>query len=288
MARGPVQSTAVTGRGITEALAREVAAGSEPLSRSVLVPSVFRVYLHPNDWERLYPILHELRADAEEELDLALARLNKPAESLLARSGFRKAKPHRRVKDFWQIDFYANRDEECAVGEFIIYSDFPEPPRAGELEGSETVRATKYQPSGGGTAAETTSQALDASRRTESAFAQIRFTDELGRRSYLMTQNEVHIGRGGLGRWIDLELRTEIPDVSREHAIIRRKADSNAFEIKDVSRFGTTVNGVAVPQSKVLENDVEVDKDLWAPLPAPGRIVLAGKFELDFQPIRNT
>ena len=211
----------MTGNGITEALAREVGAGSEPLARSVLVPSVFRVYLHPNDWERLYPILHELRADAEEELDLALARLNKAAESLLARSGFRKAKPHRRVKDFWQIDFYANRDEDCAAGEFIIYSDFPEPPRAGELEGSETVRATKYQPSSGG--AETTGQALEPSRRTESAFAQIRFTDELGRRSYLMTQNEVHIGRGGLGRWIDLELKTEIPDVSREHAIIRRK-----------------------------------------------------------------
>jgi hypothetical protein len=286
MPRGPAQSVAVTGNGITEALAREVAAGSEPLSRSVLVPSVFRVYLHPSDWERLYPILHELRADAEEELDLALARLNKPAESLLARSGLRKAKPHRRVKEFWQIDFYANRDEGCAAGEFIIYSDFPEPPRAGDLEGGETVRATKYQPSGGG--AETTGQLLEQAQRTESAFAQIRFTDELGRRSYLMTQNEVHIGRGGLGRWIDLELKTEIPDVSREHAIIRRNAASNTFEIKDVSRFGTTVNGAAVPQSKMLENDVESDKDLWAPLPAPGRIVLAGKFELDFQPIRNT
>jgi hypothetical protein len=124
-------------------------------------------------------------------------------------------------------------------------------------------------------------------RKSELVYAQIWFADELGRRSYLMTRNEVHIGRGGAGRWVDLELRTEIPDVSREHAIIRRKADG-AFEIKDLSRFGTTVNGAAVPPSKAVENGAEVDQDLWAPLPAPARIVLAGKFELDFQPVTPT
>jgi hypothetical protein len=99
-----------------------------------------------------------------------------------------------------------------------------------------------------------------------------------------MTRDEVHIGRGGLGRWVDLELRTEIPDISREHAIVRRRADG-AFEIKDVSKFGTTVGGAAVPQSRVTENGAEVDKDLWSPLPSGAHIVLAGKMELDFEPV---
>ncbi|HYK89227.1 MAG TPA: FHA domain-containing protein [Acidobacteriota bacterium] len=281
----PVIKPRVTGSRITNAVAAEMTAGAEPLLRSILVPSVFRIYLHPDDWERLYSILHELRVDVEEELDRTLARINRPVDSLLARCGLRKVNTYRRVKEYWQVDFYPNRDDSCPQGEFIIFSDFPEPPRADNLEGGETVRATRYG-SKGGTGQEVT-EPIPQPHKSEAAFAQIRFTDELGHRSYLMTRSEVHIGRGGLGRWIDLELRTEIPDVSREHAIIRRKSSSEAFEIKDLSRFGTTVNGVAVPPSKVVENGTEVDRDIWAPLPAPSRIVLAGKLELDFEPIRS-
>ncbi len=275
----------VTGSRITDSVAAEMLNGAEPLARSILVPSVFRIYLHPDDWERLYSILHELRVDVEEELDRTLARLNRPVDSLLARCGLRKVKVYRRVKEYWQIDFYPNRDDGCPEGEFIIYSDFPEPPRATDLEGGETVRATRYG-TNRVTGQEVTAPIAQA-HKSEGALAQIRFTDELGHRSYIMTRSEVHIGRGGLGRWIDLELRTAIPDVSREHAIIRRKPSSDAFEIKDLSRFGTSVNGVAVPPSKVLENGAEVDRDIWAPLPSPSCIVLAGKFELDFEPIRN-
>ncbi len=272
----------VTGNRITEAVVREMAEGGEPLSKAILVPSVFRVYVHPRDWDRLYPILHELRADVESELEAALARLNKRLRSLPVRYGFKKAKEYRRVKDYWQVDLYPNRDEDCPAGEFLIVSDFPEPPRAVELEGGETVRATRYA-----TVSGTAGERLDPARHAETVYAQIWFTDELGRRSYLMTRNEVHIGRGGVGRWVDLEIRIELPDISREHAIIRRTANGG-FEIKDLSKFGTTVNGAAVPQSKVVENGAEVDKSIWAPLAAPARIVLAGKFDLDFQPVGST
>jgi hypothetical protein len=273
----------VTGSRITEAVVREMTEGGEPLSKAILVPSVFRIYVHPRDWDRLYPILHELRADVESELEAALARLNKRLRSLPVRYGFMKAKEYRRVKDYWQVDLYPNRDEDCPAGEFLIVSDFPEPPRAVELEGGETVRATRYA-----TAGSTAGERLDRARRAETVFAQIWFTDDLGRRSYLMTRNEVHIGRGGVGRWVDLEIRSELPDISREHAIIRRTANGG-FEIKDVSKFGTTVNGTAVPQSKAVENSAEeADKSVWAPLTVPARIVLAGKFELDFQPVGST
>ncbi len=269
----------VTGGRITEAVIAEMAAGGEPLSKAVLVPSIFRVYLHPRDWDRLYPILHELRGDVESELDSALERLNKPLASLPVKYGLRKAKVHRRVKEYWQIDFYPNRDDDAPAGEFLIISDFPDPPRKTELEGGETVRVTRFGTHPG------TGQRLDPARRPETVYAQIWFADEYGRRSYLMTRNEVHIGRGGAGRWVDLELRTEIPDVSREHAIIRRNPNSGAFEIKDLSRFGTSVNGTAVPRSKLTENGADVDKDLWTPMPVPSRITLAGKFELEFQPV---
>jgi hypothetical protein len=243
MRAGEAEGGALTGSRISEAVVDEMTAGAEPLARSVLVPSVFRIYLHPDDWERLFPILQEIRNETESVLAEALARLNKPLASWTKRLGLRRPKEHRRVKDFWQVDFYPNNDEDATTGEFVIFSDFPEPPRATELEGSETVRATRYG-----------------------------------------TSNQVHIGRGGLGRWVDLELHTEIPDISREHAIVRRRADG-AFEIKDVSKFGTTVDGVAVPQSRVTENGAEVDKDLWSAVPAGAHIVLAGKMELDFEPV---
>jgi hypothetical protein len=249
--------------------------GGEELSKAVLVPSIFRIYLHPRDWDRLHPILHEIRSDIESELDTQLASLNKA--SIVARYGLKKTKAYRRVKEFWQVDFYPNRDQDCPAGEFLLISDFPDPPRAADLEGNETVRATRHGTRRG------TSEPVAMPRKSELVYAQIWFADELGRRSYLMTRSEVHIGRGGAGRWVDLEIRTEVPDVSREHAIIRRTA-GGAFEIKDLSRFGTTVNGTAVPPSK----DGDVDKDLWAPMPAPARIVLAGKFELDFQPVAPT
>ena len=46
----------------------------------------------------------------------------------------------------------------------------------------------------------------------------------------------------------------QIPDISREHAIVRRREDG-AFEIKDVSKFGTTVlaplNTSAPPESEI-------------------------------------
>ncbi|HXN46734.1 MAG TPA: FhaA domain-containing protein [Bryobacteraceae bacterium] len=276
------ESGALTGRRISEAVVTEMTAGAEPLARSVLVPSVFRVYLHPDDWERLSPILQEIRNETESVLAEALARLNKPLASWTKRLGLRTPKEHRRVKDFWQVDFYPNNDEDATTGEFVIFSDFPEPPRATELEGSETVRATRYGTSAG--TGEKTRQSVEAAGKAENVLAQFRFTDELGRRSYLMTRNQVHIGRGGLGRWVDLELHTEIPDISREHAIVRRRADG-AFEIKDVSKFGTTVDGVAVPQSRVTENGAEVDKDVWSPVAAGAHIVLAGKMELDFEPV---
>lgn len=279
----PTDAPPVSGGRIAEAVAMEMSDGAEPLSKSVLVPSIFRVYLHQRDWDRLYPILHELRADVESELDTGLERLNKPLTSLPVKYGFRKAKAYRRVKEYWQVDFYPNRDDDAAPGEFLIISDFPDPPRKTDLEGSETVRATRFGTNRG--TGQPEGRRVDAPRGAEAVFAQIWFADEYGRRSYLMTRDEVHIGRGGAGRWVDLELRTEIPDVSREHAIIRRNPASGAFEIKDLSRFGTTVNGAAVPPSKLAENGAEIDKDLWSPLPAPARIVLAGKFELEFQPV---
>jgi hypothetical protein len=73
------------------------------------------------------------------------------------------------------------------------------------------------------------------------------------------------------------------PDVSREHCRIRRDAASGAFFLKDVSRFGTTVDGQAAPGSMELLEGKSVDKNVEIPLPPRARIGLADVVVLEFE-----
>ena len=73
-------------------------------------------------------------------------------------------------------------------------------------------------------------------------FAEIRYEDDSGPQSYLVTQNEISIGRGGEELWVDLPLYTN-DEVSREHVRLRRDPATGAFTITDKSRNGTWLNG---------------------------------------------
>ena len=59
---------------------------------------------------------------------------------------------------------------------------------------------------------------------------------------YLMTQNEISIGRGGDGMSVNLALYTN-DEVSREHLRLRRDAGAGRFLIVDQSMNGTWLNG---------------------------------------------
>jgi hypothetical protein len=99
-----------------------------------------------------------------------------------------------------------------------------------------------------------------------------------------VTKDEIVIGRDAPDVWVDLRLET-IPDVSREHARIRRLPESGAFRLKDLSKLGTTVNGVAVPASVEMVDGEVRDRDQWVDLPERARIGLAGVLFLDFERI---
>jgi pSer/pThr/pTyr-binding forkhead associated (FHA) protein len=70
--------------------------------------------------------------------------------------------------------------------------------------------------------------------------------------------------------------------VSREHARIQRTPEGT-FRIKDLSKLGTTVNGVPVPSSLESADGGVRDLDRWEPLPDKARIGLAGVIYLDFE-----
>ena len=92
-----------------------------------------------------------------------------------------------------------------------------------------------------------------------------------------MTAPAIKIVRGGAGYWVDVALET-VPDVSREHVRIRWDAASRRFLARDLSSFGTTVDGVPLPPRP--EGGGEGDE---APLPARATIGLAGAIGLAFE-----
>ena len=73
-------------------------------------------------------------------------------------------------------------------------------------------------------------------------------------------------------------------DVSREHCRIRRDSKTGTFFIKDLSQFGTTVNGAAIPNSvERIEGGDKVDRNREAPLPSPAKITLSDVLTLEFE-----
>src|SRR5262249_5380301 len=113
-------------------------------------------------------------------------------------------------------------------------------------------------------------------------YATIQYADERGSQSYDMTKDRIKIGRGAAACWVDLRLYAK-HDVSREHAQVRFDTASGKFYIKDLSTYGTTVDGKRIPPSIDRAGGDEVDKNIEAPLPNKAKIGLAGVLDLQFR-----
>jgi pSer/pThr/pTyr-binding forkhead associated (FHA) protein len=113
-------------------------------------------------------------------------------------------------------------------------------------------------------------------------FATLTFTDNSGRRTHSVTESQLVIGRGGAGYWVDLRVDAA-PDVSREHVRLRRDAATGQFFLKDLSLYGTTVNGARVASSIDASEGAKRDVNVEVPLPPVARIGLADMVFLDFR-----
>jgi hypothetical protein len=118
------------------------------------------------------------------------------------------------------------------------------------------------------------------------AFAAIEYEDRGVRKTFYMTKNEIVVGRGGRDYWTDLKLDT-LPDVSREHFRLRRDPESGQFFLKDLSRLGTTIDGVSAPSSIEVIGSEKRDRNVEAPVPAQARLGLAGVCFLEFRSIAH-
>jgi hypothetical protein len=302
----PTAERQITGDAIISELVRNADVGAFKVRYTTLLPCIFNIYLHADDLEQITPIADFIRSEAKEALNEHLEELNgkAAAPALIRKLGINSGKPveYKILEPDWTIEFHPDHEERLRRGDIEIYSELGSGPRADLGAGSMTTFITRRPveaaaPSAPAAAARVDSPATATaeaaaaepassatSGRTErQVHAYIRYGDKAGEKTFPVTRDQIVIGRGGKSFWVDVKIDGP-PDVSREHCRIRRDATTRQFFIKDVSQFGTTVNGERIANS--LERSAsgeKVDRNVEAPLPARAQIGLADVVFLEFE-----
>jgi hypothetical protein len=262
----PVGKTiALGGKTIIDQVLRNADAGQFELGYTVLVPCLFNLYLHPDDYARLSGIFPHIRDDARRALQARISQLNNPSSrALVFRSRKSESKEYKIAGSEFVFEFFSDDDGSVPVGDVEIHSELAETPRPG-FHGVRTTligREPSVQAEG--------SQKVAPVVASERIYAEIRYEDDSGPQIYFVTQDEVSIGRGGDGRVVDLALYSD-DDISREHLRLRRDPTRNRFLIIDKSMNGTEVDG------RKLVRDIE------EALPSKATIELAEHVKMQFE-----
>jgi len=276
-----------TGRDIILEIVRAMLGNVEPLLFSTVAPTRFFVYLHPADHQRLEGIFPLLVDQARRALDEEVRKWNeraKPARLPVKwLSGEDRPLPIESLQDPWDIRFEPDADGEMQPGDIAVASEltFPKQP---EFDGTRTRRITTMRQ---GEATSTHEQIVStapapAGGGAGTIFGTLAYEDRRGRQQVPITKNQLVVGRGGVGYWVDVKLDTSA-DVSREHLRLRRDEATGQFFLKDLSSLGTTVDGAPVPSSIEVVEGRKRDKGVEVPLPVRARIGLANVIVLEFE-----
>jgi hypothetical protein len=272
-------------RDLIEAVLANMRENLEPLKYSTLVPGRYLVYLHPNEFARLEgiaPILREQTVRAlTEELDALNRRsaLRKYASRLLRTS----SPPVENAGGDWHVEFLPDPDGEVAEGDILVDSELLLP-AAPELGAGERTRRITTVRSGQHTTARVHTIAPQPQAIPVRTFARIVYEDNSGRHAYDVAKDSVSIGRGGIAYPVDIKIASSV-DVSREHARIRRDAQTGRFFVIDLSSLGTTVDGRHVPRGYDEVDGTKRENGTETPLPPQARIGLADTVYLQFDAI---
>jgi hypothetical protein len=272
-------------RDIVQAVVRNMRENLEELPYSRLAPSRYVVYLHPHEFARLEGIVAILQQQAARALSDELERLGR--RSLLRRSADRvtgtSPRELEKAGGEWQVTFLPDPDDELEEGGVLVYSDLKLPARLELGSGERTRRITTVRTSHGTTVREQSLHSDDraAARRVA---ARIDYTDDAGVHTHEVVTDSVTIRRGGLAYPVDIRVASS-PDVSREHARIRRDPETGTFYLIDLSSFGTTLNGRHVPAGWEKTGAGKRENGAETALPDAARIGLAGIVFLEFRKV---
>jgi hypothetical protein len=281
---------APSGRTIWHAVRDELMLNLYPLPYSTLAPTVYHVYLHPDDFTTVEHVVSRIVAQIQRALSAEVDKVNRGLERSSRRMLNRllEREDHGPIEvppGGWQIHIVADRNGELKRGQLGIVSTLALAAPA-EYGGTPTTRIVKSVV-GGGRRTSTTEikqtatdvQSAPTGAQDSIDRARLTYEDQDGPHVFVMRKDTLSIGRGGSAAWVDVQVIAP-PKVSREHCRVRY-ADGRFF-IQDVSLWGTTVNGQALPAA-VKTNEGVVQPGTEQELPPSARIVLADTIVMQFE-----
>ena len=286
-------STMKVPSGITiwNAMRDELLMNMYQLPFTTLPPTIFHVYLHPADFERIEGIVPRMVSELQKALSEEVRKINegRARGGMLARLiEQQEAAPIEVPPSGWEVFIHPDQNDGLKPGDLGIESLLPLPPPL-EFSGPPTTRIVRSVVTGTGRSSTTIEVPQGPAPVAPSADlstaerASLRYEDERGTHAFSMRKDAISIGRGGSSVWVDIQLVTS-PKVSREHLRIRR--DGPSFFIQDLSTWGTWVNGVQVAPA-VPGPDGVLRPGPEQPLPSPSRIQLADALEISFEATKS-
>jgi hypothetical protein len=268
---------------IIEAVVANMRTNLERLKYSTLAPSHYTVYLHPSEYARLEPIVPVLQEQTIRALNEALQRLNNasPIQRWMRRVAREPAPEVRNAAADWQVDFLADPDGDLDEGDVLVDSELVVPARPDLGIGEQTRKITTLQSAQRATTTVERTENRPTSPPT-TVLGRIEYEDDSGRHSYEVTKDSFTVGRGGIAYPVDIRIASS-PDVSREHARIRRDPATDRFFLIDLSTLGTTLNGRHVPKGYDEVDGTKRENGSETPLPDVARIGLADTVFLEFR-----
>src|SRR5689334_4734099 len=190
--------TRISGQVIIDELNRNMELGRLEMGYSILLPCIFSIYLHPDDFARLAGVQDLIKEDARRVLSARMAEWN-ANKSLFRRGGVRKQ--YRIAQSDWWIELFADTEGAVPPGDVEIHSELNDVAQPGY----RGVKTTLIEREPSVTSARV-ARDRESTRRQPAAdvFAEIRYQDDSGPQTFYVTQNEISIGRGGDQLWVDL------------------------------------------------------------------------------------
>lgn len=275
-----------SGKIIWNAMREELLLNLYPLPYTTLPPSVFHVYLHPADYDRVEGIVPRLVAELQQALTDEVRTMNHGREKsrgILSRLiQQEEAGPIEVPASGWEVHIHADRNDTLKPGHLGIESMLPLPPAA-EFGGPPTVRIVKSVVTGTGrssTTIEVAQAPASAAEPDARERASLTYDDEQGHHVFSMRKDAISVGRGGSSVWVDVQIIAS-SKVSREHFRIRHDP-SGRFYIQDWSSWGTSVNREPIPPAVKGSNGV-LQAGAERELPASAEIRLADALTMRFE-----
>jgi hypothetical protein len=286
---------APNGRQIWKAVKDELLLNLYPLPFSTLAPSVYHVYLHPDDFAVVEPVVPRIVVQVQRALTAEIEKVNHRLErsERWAIAGLRGGDPIAAIEppvSGWEVHVHADRNGELERGHLGIVSTLSMPAPS-DYAGTPTTRIVKTTVAGGrrtATMSTGTQPSADSARSPatvdRTTRARLIYEDEQGPHEFVVRKDSVSVGRGGSSAWVDVQVMST-SKVSREHCRIRRDG-SGAFFIQDVSLWGTAVDGAPLPPAVKTEQGV-VEAGAERELPRRARISLADAVVMQFETVEE-